>query len=164
MSVLLLASRWGHSLIWLVFGSAGARLAERGLGQLGAAKVEASWPSWRGRAVEPLIRVSLSHLDGDSCLYQEEADDDLLYDWDMRTTVTLDSRAEALVRKAMALRNESVEEIVNQAVVDALTAVEATPFSTQPYDLGAAIDMTKALQLSGDLEDQEIAEKMRLGK
>ncbi len=47
---------------WLAFGSASLRLAERGLGDVGLARIEASWPSWRGRAVEPLIRSSLERL------------------------------------------------------------------------------------------------------
>ncbi|MFF3258564.1 DUF234 domain-containing protein [Streptomyces sp. NPDC002932] len=34
--------------------------AERGRGDVSAARIQRSWPSWRGRAVEPVIRESLA--------------------------------------------------------------------------------------------------------
>ncbi|MCL2736340.1 MAG: ATP-binding protein [Propionibacteriaceae bacterium] len=47
---------------WLSFGARALPLAERGLGRSALPSVTASWPSWRGRAVEPLIRESLTRL------------------------------------------------------------------------------------------------------
>ena len=47
---------------WLAFGPMAVPLADRGLGHLAYQRVEASWSSWRGRAVEPLVRESLQRL------------------------------------------------------------------------------------------------------
>lgn len=47
---------------WLSFLQEGIAEAERGRGDLVLARVERSWTSWRGRAVEPLIRESLARL------------------------------------------------------------------------------------------------------
>lgn len=47
---------------WLSFLQEGIAEAERGRGDLVLARVERSWLSWRGRAVEPLIRESLARL------------------------------------------------------------------------------------------------------
>ncbi|MDR0285537.1 MAG: DUF234 domain-containing protein, partial [Propionibacteriaceae bacterium] len=54
---------------WLAFGARIVPLAERGLGGTAVARVEAGWLSWRGRAVEPLVRESLTRL-----LARESAD------------------------------------------------------------------------------------------
>lgn len=47
---------------WLAFGTQALPLAERGLGTSALARIEASWQSWRGRAVEPLVRESLTRI------------------------------------------------------------------------------------------------------
>lgn len=47
---------------WLAFLQRGIPLIERGRGDLALTRIERSWPSWRGRAVEPLIRQSLLRL------------------------------------------------------------------------------------------------------
>src|SRR6266568_904406 len=47
---------------WLAFLQRGIAEVERGRGDLVAARIERSWPSWRGRAVEPVIRASLQRL------------------------------------------------------------------------------------------------------
>jgi len=47
---------------WLAFGSRALGFAERGRPDLGLALVERSWSSWRGPAVEPLVRESLMRL------------------------------------------------------------------------------------------------------
>ena len=47
---------------WLAFGAAAVPLADRGLGRLALRQVETSWASWRGRAIEPLVREALSRL------------------------------------------------------------------------------------------------------
>jgi hypothetical protein len=44
---------------WLAFLRRGIVESERGRGDLVLARIERSWPAWRGRAVEPLIRESL---------------------------------------------------------------------------------------------------------
>jgi len=47
---------------WLAFLQRGIPEVERGRGDLVAARIERSWTSWRGRAVEPVIRASLERL------------------------------------------------------------------------------------------------------
>ena len=47
---------------WLAFLQRSIPLIERGRGDLALEHIERSWTSWRGRAVEPLIRESLLRL------------------------------------------------------------------------------------------------------
>jgi uncharacterized protein len=47
---------------WLAFLQRGIPLVERGRGDLLLDRIERSWPSWRGRAVEPVIREALARL------------------------------------------------------------------------------------------------------
>ncbi|MFD2419367.1 ATP-binding protein [Amycolatopsis pigmentata] len=47
---------------WLAFLQRSIAEAERGRGDLAAARIERSWSSWRGRAVEPVIRAGLTRL------------------------------------------------------------------------------------------------------
>jgi len=47
---------------WLSFLQRGIPLVERGRGDLLLERIEHSWTSWRGRAVEPVIRESLLRL------------------------------------------------------------------------------------------------------
>ena len=48
--------------LWLAFAPRLLPLVERGRGDVALARIERSWTSWRGRAVEPLIRESLLRL------------------------------------------------------------------------------------------------------
>jgi AAA+ ATPase superfamily predicted ATPase len=47
---------------WLAFLERGIPLVERGRGDLVIKRIERSWTSWRGRAVEPIVRASLLRL------------------------------------------------------------------------------------------------------
>jgi AAA+ ATPase superfamily predicted ATPase len=47
---------------WLAFLEAGINEVERGRGSQVAAAIERSWRSWRGRAIEPVIREALARL------------------------------------------------------------------------------------------------------
>ncbi|MET7474193.1 ATP-binding protein [Streptomyces sp. NPDC005648] len=47
---------------WLAFLQRGLPLIERGRGDLALERIERSWTSWRGRAVEPVVRASLLRL------------------------------------------------------------------------------------------------------
>jgi uncharacterized protein len=47
---------------WLSFLERGIPLVERGRGDLVFQRIERSWTSWRGRAVEPLVRACLLRL------------------------------------------------------------------------------------------------------
>jgi AAA+ ATPase superfamily predicted ATPase len=57
---------------WLAFLQRGIAEVERGRGDLVAARIERSWSSWRGRAVEPVIRASLDRLLPDDRLFGAE--------------------------------------------------------------------------------------------
>ncbi|MGW0757224.1 ATP-binding protein [Streptomyces sp. NPDC002814] len=47
---------------WLAFLQRGIPLIERGRGDLALERIERSWTTWRGRAVEPVVRESLLRL------------------------------------------------------------------------------------------------------
>lgn len=47
---------------WLSFLRRGVAEVERGRGDLVLARVERSWSSWRGRAVEPVVRASVARM------------------------------------------------------------------------------------------------------
>jgi AAA+ ATPase superfamily predicted ATPase len=47
---------------WLAFLARGIPQIERGRADLVLSRIERSWPAWRGRAVEPLIREALARL------------------------------------------------------------------------------------------------------
>jgi hypothetical protein len=81
----------------------------------------------------------------------------------MRTTVTLDPDAEALVRKAMRERGLSFKEAINQAIVAGLTtASTGTRFVQKTHDMGKPlVDLTKAMQLFEELETEHQLEVLR---
>ncbi|MGK5447009.1 DUF234 domain-containing protein, partial [Streptomyces radiopugnans] len=58
---------------WLAFLHRAIPLAERGRGDVALARIERSWPTWRGRAVEPLVRESLTRLLPDADWPETEA-------------------------------------------------------------------------------------------
>ena len=86
----------------------------------------------------------------------------------MRTTVTLEPDVDLLVKRLMRERDLSFKQAINQAIRDGLTspAGEREPFRTKTYDMGLkpGVNLDKALQLAGELEDAEIVRKLRLGK
>lgn len=57
---------------WLAFLWRGISLVERGRGDVLLNRIERSWTSWRGRAVEPLVRESLMRLLPDERFPQTE--------------------------------------------------------------------------------------------
>lgn len=76
----------------------------------------------------------------------------------MRTTVTLDPDVEALVRQAMRERGLSFKQALNQAVragVANVSGAKIEPFRQRSFSLGRPrVDLTKALSLAGELDDQ----------
>lgn len=83
----------------------------------------------------------------------------------MRTTVTLDPDTRALIERRMRERGVSFKEALNDAIRRGLT--ETKPSSrgvTHPKEMGVAkVDLTKALQVAGELEDAETIRKLRRG-
>jgi hypothetical protein len=83
----------------------------------------------------------------------------------MRTTITLDPEAEALVKKAMAERKLSFKEVVNLAIKNGLAPTERPRVNLPTHRMGPPlVNLDKASQLAGDLEDEEIIRKMSMGK
>jgi hypothetical protein len=84
----------------------------------------------------------------------------------VRTTVTLDADAEALLRKRMRERGVSFKRALNDAIRESLAGTPARKgFRTQTADLGLpAVNLDHALRLAADLEDEELVRKMRAGK
>jgi hypothetical protein len=84
----------------------------------------------------------------------------------VRTTVTLDPDTEPLVKRAMRERGLSFKEAVNEAIRAGLAPRRGkTPVDFPTYNLGEPlVDVTKALRLAGELEDEEIARKLTQGK
>ena len=83
----------------------------------------------------------------------------------MRTTVTLDPDVEALIRRAMRERGLTFKQAVNEAIRAGIGArAEQSDVRFPTYRMGEAIvDVTKALRLAGELEDQERAARFTRG-
>jgi Arc/MetJ family transcription regulator len=84
----------------------------------------------------------------------------------VRTTVTLDPDTRLLVERAMRERGLSFKDAVNEAIRAALGAPASDSRAyTTPRALGPArVDLTKALQLAGDLEDDALARRLAEGR
>lgn len=83
----------------------------------------------------------------------------------MRTTVTLDPDTEQYVRELMERHGVSFKRALNDAIrVGIPQSSQAPPFRIPAVDLGHAnVNLDKALQLAGELEDEEIINKMLRG-
>jgi hypothetical protein len=82
----------------------------------------------------------------------------------MRTTVTLDPDVALLVRETMRVRDVSFKHAVNDAIRAALAPPDQPPPSVPEYAMGGPlVNLTKALQLAGDLETEELARKLAIG-
>lgn len=76
----------------------------------------------------------------------------------MRTTVTLDPDVEALLREAMRESGHNFKQALNAAIRRGLVQRDnATPFRQRSFELGKPrVDITKALALAGELDDQRV--------
>jgi len=86
----------------------------------------------------------------------------------MRTTVTLDSDTEALLRRRMRERKVSFKQALNDAIREG-SGQQAQRGGQQFHTTTAALglptlNLDRALQLAGELEDEELVRKMRAGK
>jgi hypothetical protein len=84
----------------------------------------------------------------------------------VRTTVTLDPDTRLLVERAMRERGLSFKDAVNEAIRTGFGTPASAPRSyTTPRDLGPArVDLTKALRLAADLEDDALARRLAEGR
>lgn len=83
----------------------------------------------------------------------------------VRITVILDPDAEALAKRAMRERGLTFKQAVNEAIrAGSGIATEADNVSFPTYDMGeAVVDITKALRLAGEIEDQELTGRLARG-
>jgi hypothetical protein len=85
----------------------------------------------------------------------------------VRTTVTLDPDTRLLVERVMRERGLTFKEAVNAAIRAGLgNQADRTPRAfTVPRELGPArVDLTKALGLAGQLEDDALARRFSEGR
>lgn len=80
--------------------------------------------------------------------------------------MSLDADTRLLVEQAMLQRGLSFKEAINQAIRAGLAAAPAHPPSyTVPRALGRArVDLTKALALAGQLEDEALVHRLTEGR
>jgi hypothetical protein len=84
----------------------------------------------------------------------------------MRTTVTLDPDTRLLIERAMRDRGLSFKDAVNEAIRAGLGAPGRGrgPYTTA-RELGPArVDLTKALRLAAELEDDTLARRLAEGR
>lgn len=83
----------------------------------------------------------------------------------MRTTVTLDDDTLALIKRRMAERGTSFKQALNDAIREGAAQRPApAAFATRAADLGVpSVNLDRALQLAGELEDEELVRKQRRG-
>lgn len=84
----------------------------------------------------------------------------------MRTTITLEPDVEALLQKLMRERGMSFKEAVNSCLRAALRpTVPRVDYDFPTFDLGEpSVDTVHALRLASDLEDEEVAREMSVGR
>jgi len=86
----------------------------------------------------------------------------------MRTTVTLDPDVVAKLKEEMRRKDISFKEALNSSVRRGLEQkVKPRPYKLPPPQrMGArpGVNLDKALQLAGELEDAETIRKLHLGK
>lgn len=82
----------------------------------------------------------------------------------MRTTVTLDPDTEQIVRRRMSERGVSFKRALNDAIREGASDRPAARHETPTFDMGVpAVDLTKALRIAGELEDEELIAQLRRG-
>ena len=83
----------------------------------------------------------------------------------MRTTLTLDPDVEALVKKLMRERGLTFKEAVNSSLRRALASRGRADVSFPTYDMGEPLlDITHALRVASELEDEEILRELSVGR
>jgi hypothetical protein len=86
----------------------------------------------------------------------------------MRTTVTLDPDIAARLQRLAAERGSSFKATINATLRAGLESQGAAskPYREVTRDLGVlpGVDLTKALRLAGELEDEETIRKIDLRK
>lgn len=80
----------------------------------------------------------------------------------VRTTVTLDPDTELIIRRRMKERGVSFKQAINDAIRSSITG--SVQFKTETAAMGQpTVNLDRALQLVGELEDDEMIRKARAG-
>ena len=81
----------------------------------------------------------------------------------MRTTVTLDPDADAIVRRLMRERSMTFKQALNEAIRSGVAAgTRRRAFRTRTHNMGTpAISLDKAVRLAAELEDEELIRNLR---
>lgn len=86
----------------------------------------------------------------------------------MRTTLTLDPDTAALLQRRMAQTGGSLKVVVNEAIRAGLVdqyQQAGSEYRLVPRDMGEPrVPVTQTLRLAADLEDEEIARKLAVGR
>lgn len=89
----------------------------------------------------------------------------------MRTTLTLDDDLARLLKKTARDRERPFKQVVNEVIRAGLVALEEPParrpYRLEPSDLGGVrpgVDLTKALRLADELEDEALRQKLEQRK
>lgn len=89
----------------------------------------------------------------------------------MRTTLTIDDRIAAALKKASHQSGKPLKQVVNEILQAGLDVKRARPrarrYRLNPASLGGAlpgINLDKALALADTLEDEELGRKLTLRK
>jgi hypothetical protein len=81
----------------------------------------------------------------------------------MRTTVTLDDDTLVVIRRLMRERHISFKQALNDAIRQGSQRRPAPAvFETRTADLGVpSVNLDRALQIAGELEDEELIRRQR---
>ena len=86
----------------------------------------------------------------------------------MRTTVTLDPDVVEMLKVYARRSDRSFKSVINDAIREGLASKrgERRPYRTpsRPMHLQPGVDLTHALRLAAELEDEEILRKLDLRK
>ncbi len=83
----------------------------------------------------------------------------------MRTTVTLESDVEAMLKKLMRETGVSFKAAVNSSLRRGLAPSTRVEVSYPTFDLGVPrVDLTHALRLAADMEDDDTARELATGR
>ncbi|HSR67284.1 MAG TPA: DUF2191 domain-containing protein [Acidobacteriota bacterium] len=89
----------------------------------------------------------------------------------MRTTLTIEDQLAQALRRIAYESGRSFKDVVNETIRAGLGArgdlPQPKPYKLKPSSLGGVrpgIDLDHALRLAGELEDEEIAAKLRMRK
>lgn len=82
----------------------------------------------------------------------------------MRTTVTLDDDTVVLLKERMLRQGVSFKQALNDAVRESARDEPRAVVTTPVRDMGVpALDLTKALRMAGELEDEHLISSLRRG-